>query len=83
MICKLIFLISAFIISESVDISISASKTKFHKGDDFTVKCDFSLKSSEALSYVTLSVNNKEFYRYNHEDQSKHFSISHKKLKSL
>jgi hypothetical protein len=83
MICKLVFLISAFIIAESADISISASETKFHKGDNITFKCDFSLKSSEALNYLTISVNNKEFYRYNHEDQSKHFSISRKKLKDF
>ncbi len=83
MICKLVLLIGAFIIAESATVSISASKTQFHKGDEFTVKCDFSLKSSEALNYVTLSVNDKEFYRYNHEDQSKHFSISHQKLKWL
>ncbi len=41
-------------------------------GDDFTVKYDFSLKISEALNSVTLSVDNKEFYRYNHEDRNKH-----------
>jgi hypothetical protein len=49
MICKIILLISSFIIAESADISISASKTKFHKGDDITLKCDFSLSSSEAV----------------------------------
>ncbi len=42
MICKIILLFGDFIIAESAEIGISASKTKFHKGDNITLKCDFS-----------------------------------------
>jgi hypothetical protein len=73
MIKKIIILLCFCFVAESADISISASKTKFSKGDNITVKCDFSLSSSEKLNYLTISVNNTEFYRFDYEDLSKHF----------
>jgi hypothetical protein len=82
MIKKIIILLCLCFIAESADISISASKTKFSKGDNITVKCDFSLSSSERLSYVTISVNNTEFYRFDYEDLSKHFEKVAKKFVS-